>query len=238
MATNRRAIIQDLVREVREMRLCGPSDDPDEITSVSTSYYYLLTQIQTHASRILPPPITNELRSIRVEINDIYSVYEAKAKLDALLPDVEDALDNEMPPTTIGFERLLHPVIFDNCYQQYCDGHLRDSVLNSIVAIFDFIRFRTGIEADGSNLVNRAFSLSDPYLVLSELATESGQNDQKGFIQIFNGSYQGIRNPKAHTLNHDLTEAKTAQYLVFASLLVRRVEEATLIKRDNRTTST
>lgn len=60
--------------------------------------------------------------------------------------------------------------------------------------------------------------------------SESGQNDQKGFLQIFNGAYQGIRNPKAHSLNHDLDQNKAAQYLVFASLLIRRVEEAKVVK--------
>jgi uncharacterized protein (TIGR02391 family) len=69
-------------------------------------------------------------------------------------------------------------------------------------------------------------SIGNPLLVLSELESESGQNDQKGFMQIFKVTYQGIRNPKAHTLNHDLDEMKAAQYLVFASMLARRVEEA------------
>lgn len=330
-------MIKELVKDVQEMKLCGPSDDPDEITAVSSAYYYLLTQLQTHAARILSIEPANELRVLNVEINDIYSVYEAKAKLDALIPDILDALEEDEekespavtkwyleirkslrdiqakamdtlelleegdkdaakpigeylkkdykrlqelwnekiqgdPPTylgrhiywgmandyrdllrrdlpefeeqldknflqmtqngrDLGFEGMLHTSIAKSCYKQYCDGHLRDAVLNSIVSIFDLIRSRTGIDADGTNLVNKAFSLSDPYLVLSELATESGQNDQKGFIQIFNGSYQGIRNPKAHTLNHDLTEAKAAQYLVFASLLARRIEEATLVEK-------
>ena len=68
-------------------------------------------------------------------------------------------------------------------------------------------------------------------LVLTELETESGQNDQKGFMQIFKGAYQGIRNPKAHSLTHDLTPEKAAQYLVFASLLIRRVQEAKGVKK-------
>lgn len=67
-------------------------------------------------------------------------------------------------------------------------------------------------------------------LILRELLSESGQNDQKGFLQIFKGAYQSIRNPKAHSLAHDLTEQKAAQYLGFASLLTRGVDEATRIK--------
>jgi uncharacterized protein (TIGR02391 family) len=120
----------------------------------------------------------------------------------------------------------LHPVIFEHAYQQYRAGHLRDSVLNAFTAVFDLIRNRTGIDMDGAKLVGQVFSVKDPRLILSEIETESGRNDQAGFLQIYQGAYVGIRNPKAHTLQHDLTEEKAAQYLVFVSLLARRVAEA------------
>ena len=99
-------------------------------------------------------------------------------------------------------------------------------MLNSITALFDHVRLRTKCEEDGDKLIGKVFSLAKPLLTLSELETESGQNDQKGFMQIFKGAYQGIRNPKAHSMTHDLTEMKAAQYLVFASLLARRIDEA------------
>jgi uncharacterized protein (TIGR02391 family) len=153
------------------------------------------------------------------------------------LPTLEETLDsyldvaNEVKGEN-GFEHLLHPAIVQSSLEHFKNGHYREAVLNSILGIFDLIRDRTGMALDGSALVNRAFSLTDPYLVLSELETDSGQNDQKGFIQLFNGSYQGIRNPKAHSLNHDLTEMKASQYLVHASLLARRVSEAHQVKTD------
>jgi hypothetical protein len=46
-------------------------------------------------------------------------------------------------------------------------------------------------------------------------------------MQIISGAFVGIRNPKAHSLQHDLNQLKVAQYLVFASLLARRLTEAT-----------
>ncbi len=49
-------------------------------------------------------------------------------------------------------------------------------------------------------------------------------------MQILSGAYQGIRNTKAHSLEHDLDQVKAAQYLVFASLLARRVSEAKKIE--------
>lgn len=129
------------------------------------------------------------------------------------------------------FQFLLHPEIARHALQQYKDGHLRDAVLNSIIAVFDLIREKTGLKDDGDKLIGKAFSLEKPCLVLSEIESVSGKDDQKGFIQIFKGSYQGIRNPKAHSLTHDLTPLKAAQYLVFASLLARRVDEANVINK-------
>jgi uncharacterized protein (TIGR02391 family) len=151
------------------------------------------------------------------------------------LPDLERRADQHLQGTgevdierpALGFEDLLHPMIQQHAFQLYRNGHLREAVLNSITAVFDFIRERSGLGEDGDRLIGQVFTLENPKLILSEIETDSGQNDQKGFMQIFKGAYQGVRNPKAHSLNHDLTEAKAAEYLIFASLLARRVEEAT-----------
>lgn len=132
----------------------------------------------------------------------------------------------------IGFENLLHPIIYKNAYQLFQNGDYRNAVLNSIIAVFDQIREKTGLEDDGEKLSGKVFSLTNPYLIFSNLDTESGKNDQKGFLQIFQGAYTGIRNPKAHTLEHDLTKEKAAQYMIFASLLARRIDESKLIKKE------
>lgn len=147
------------------------------------------------------------------------------------LPQIENTaeqhlLESRDQPNSLGFEGLLHPVIFEHAYQQFRAGHLRDAVLNAFTAVFDLIRERTGIDMDGAKLAGQVFSVKDPRLILSEIETESGRNDQAGFLQIYQGAYIGIRNPKAHSLQHDLTEEKAAQYLVFASLLARRVADA------------
>jgi len=126
----------------------------------------------------------------------------------------------------IGFEDLLHDIIKRSSLAKYKDGHYRNAVLDAITAVFDYIRVRVGIDEDGDKLVNTVFSLTSPMLVLSEIETETGQNDQKGFMNIYRGAYQGIRNTKAHTLLHDLDANKAAQYLVFAILLARRIEDA------------
>jgi len=132
-------------------------------------------------------------------------------------------------PAHVGFEKLLHPVVVRSSLSQFRSGHYRDAVFNSVVAIFDFIRERTGEALDGDALIGKVLSVGDPILVLSDIASESGLNDQKGFMQIYKGIYQGVRNPKAHTLNHSLTAEVAGQYMVFASLLARRIENAKLV---------
>ena len=144
---------------------------------------------------------------------------------------LEKYLENEMKKDKKGFEEFLHPIVYKNAYRHFQDGDYREAVLNSIIGVFDYIRQRTGISLDGTKLIGEALSMENPYLVLSDLDSLSGQNDQKGFSQIFQGAFVGIRDPKSHTLIHDLTREKAAQYLIFASLLARRVEEAKLIKK-------
>lgn len=155
-----------------------------------------------------------------------YDLPELERRADAHLLN---SAERQEPREDLGFEHLLHPVISEHAYQLFRNGHLREAVLNSVTAVFDFIRERTDSREDGDRLIGHAMSLSNPIVILSELKTESGQNDQKGFMQIYKGTFQGIRNPKAHSLMHDLTEHKAAQYLVFSSLLARRIEEATIV---------
>jgi uncharacterized protein (TIGR02391 family) len=126
----------------------------------------------------------------------------------------------------MGFDDLLHPLIQEASSKHYLNGDYRNAVLDAIVAVFDQLRKRSGLDMDGDNLCNQALSIDKPILILSELDTDSGRNDQRGFLDIFKGFYRGVRNPKAHSLVHDLDATKAAQHLVLASILMQRVMEA------------
>ena len=158
------------------------------------------------------------------DFKDIFThdLPELETRADALL--LSEAKSGTEGP--VGFAKLLHPRVIESAYRLYHDGHFREAVLNALTAVFDELRRRTGCELDGDALVGRAFSIDHPLLILSELETDSGKSDQKGFMQIFKGAYQGVRNSKAHSLAHNLTPETAAQYLVFASLMMRRVMDA------------
>lgn len=95
MGTNkkRKEILAGLIADARKFRFCGPSDDPDEQTAVTAGYRYIVVQFKRLAGPILPPASASHLNAIEVEVNNIYSAYDAKAELDALLPDIEGALE-------------------------------------------------------------------------------------------------------------------------------------------------
>lgn len=89
----RKEIIADLIEEARRFRFCGPSDDPDEQTAVTSGYRYLVTQFKRLAAPVLTSPFVARLHAIDVEIDNLYSAYDARAELDALLPEIQTALE-------------------------------------------------------------------------------------------------------------------------------------------------
>jgi len=86
----------------------------------------------------------------------------------------------------VGFEALLHPVIIDSSLMLYTSGHLRESVLNAVTAILDFIRQKSGGEDDGDRLIGQVMSINSPILVLSEIESKSGRNGTKNHLKPFN----------------------------------------------------
>ena len=84
----------------------GPSDDADELTAFASAYRHVLVTIQMLAAPILTPAVRQQLESLAVDPNNIYDVYETMPKLNALLLDVDEALDavagtNRLTPTEI-----------------------------------------------------------------------------------------------------------------------------------------
>src|ERR1051325_10414437 len=110
-----------------------------------------------------------------------------EAGADVLRRLHEASLKSEARVAIVGFNDLLHPVISKASLSLFETGHYRDAVFTSIVAVFDLLRERSGIQLDGSALATQCFSLSKPKLVIADLETESGRNEQVGFMQLLQG---------------------------------------------------
>jgi uncharacterized protein (TIGR02391 family) len=91
----------------------------------------------------------------------------------------------------------------------------------------EIVKQVTGVEMDGSDLMNRAFSVKNPVLKLGD-ESNTGKNMQVGYMQIFSGSMTGIRNPKAHG-NIVIDEVRATHFLFLASLLMCKLDEAEVV---------
>jgi hypothetical protein len=89
----KKEIIANTVAQVRGFRFCGPSDDPDEQTAVTAGYRHLVIQLQRLAGPLLSGDAADRLNALEVEINNLYSAYDASSELQALLPDIEAAME-------------------------------------------------------------------------------------------------------------------------------------------------
>jgi uncharacterized protein (TIGR02391 family) len=123
---------------------------------------------------------------------------------------------------------LLHPIIEKTAHTRYDSGHYADAVEAAFKEVNDIVRKivreRTGKEFDGADLMNRAFSMDNPVIILDDLGAMTGRNIQVGYMQIFAGSMTGIRNPKAHA-NIRIDPARALHFLFLASLLLFKIDE-------------
>lgn len=100
--------LRQTIEDLRAYRVCGPSDDPDAQTNVTVGYKYLLTQLQWLVRGLVPTSLVGGLSEIIIDTQDIYTVYDAQAQVDALIPDIEEAL-----ATPCQDERAFVDVVLD-----------------------------------------------------------------------------------------------------------------------------
>ena len=95
---NRKTRVHRILDQLSRFRCCGPSDDPDEQTSVVESYKYLVIHLKILSRGLIPSELFEQVEAIPDDLEHIYAVYDAKARLDAILPDIEAALDDPTSP--------------------------------------------------------------------------------------------------------------------------------------------
>ena len=68
------------------------------------------------------------------------------------------------------------------------------------------------------------FSANEPIVEFCDRTNDTGQNTQKGYMQMLAGSMLALRNPKAHE-NIGLDENEAFRRLMFASMLMYKIDE-------------
>ncbi|MDA3936134.1 MAG: hypothetical protein PF636_04605 [Actinomycetota bacterium] len=84
--------LRSVIADMQGHQMCAPDDDPIRLDAVAVGYSYLLTQLKRLTKALVSPELAADIDGVSVDVQNIYSVYEARAQIDALLPEVEDAI--------------------------------------------------------------------------------------------------------------------------------------------------
>jgi len=102
------------------------------------------------------------------------------------------------------------------------------AIFEAFKAVNNRVKEMTGLNADGNDLMARAFGDDrdpNPPIRLADVSKETGRNIQSGFKFIFMGCVRGIRNPDAHELFEPISDEEAFEELSLASMLMRRLDD-------------
>jgi uncharacterized protein (TIGR02391 family) len=132
-----------------------------------------------------------------------------------------------MRDAELGVLGQLHPDILRAAGSLFNDRYFALAIFEAFKAIEGRVRERTGIDRTGVDLMAHVFKEQDPLIDLAVEPGRSGDDERKGFRFIFMGVMAGVRNPKAHGHVEQSDPQRTMEYLALASLLMRRLDDAT-----------
>ena len=75
------------------------------------------------------------------------------------------------------------------------------------------------------------FSSNNPIVEYCDRSTTTGQNKQKGFMQMLAGAMSALRNPKAHSNAETVSKEEAFRRLATASMLMYAIDEAVKYSR-------
>jgi len=126
-------------------------------------------------------------------------------------------------------ELKLHPRVLAVSDKLFKDEYYSQAIFEAFKSLEEYVKEKSGVKGKrGKQLMGHVFDESNPILKIKYSHPDTAKEEQEGFKLIFMGSMLGIRNPKAHYTITQLDEQRALQYLAFASLLFKAVDDATL----------
>ena len=130
----------------------------------------------------------------------------------------------------------LHPIIIKVSSQRFQKAQYSDAIREAFKAVENYVKEKSGKDDFGVSLMSKVFSFEYdekskelkrlPILQLSKLKTKSERSEQKGYMYLFMGAMEGIRNTFAHEHIEINDPILTLKYLCFASHLLEKLDNA------------
>jgi uncharacterized protein (TIGR02391 family) len=127
-------------------------------------------------------------------------------------------------------ERAVHADVLRFCRPELVQGNYFHAVLEASKSVSVKIRDRTGLEVDGTELADQAFTLKTgmPPLAFNSLQTQSQRSAHTGYAHFVRGVVGAFRNPTAHEakIEFSLSEEDALDMLATISMVHRRLDQA------------
>ncbi len=122
-------------------------------------------------------------------------------------------------------DRPLHAEVLKYCRVELMQDNYFHAMLEATKGLAERIRELSGVEGDGSQLVDAVFLGESPVLTLNRLQTATEKSEHRGFAALLKGCFGTVRNPLAHG-PRILWEGEddAADYLSLVSFLHRRLD--------------
>jgi uncharacterized protein (TIGR02391 family) len=122
-------------------------------------------------------------------------------------------------------QRNTHPTIFKYCKAELLAENYFHTIFEATKSIADTIRNRTGLTEDGSELIDKAFSIKNPLITINDLSSETKESEHKGFANLIKGIFGMFRNTTAHSpkIIWEINEQDALDILSTISLIHRRI---------------
>lgn len=150
---------------------------------------------------------------------------------------VVKALHELVPEYPLLHWRHLHPTIRDRVKTYYENRQFGHAASEGVQMYCERIRTLTGLQTDGSALVNGVFGsmpfAPPPKLQVNDLSTDSKKNIQEGQGHLSRGVIAGFRNPVSHapmdaSVPAVFSEVDCLNILSLVSYLIGRLDAATV----------
>lgn len=123
--------------------------------------------------------------------------------------------------------RAIHHEVEKYCKSDYLRKDYYDAIFEASKGLAERVRQLSGLESDGGELFQTAFSLKHPYIFFNGLKTESEISEFKGVKELLEAIFHLARNPAAHTpkINWKTNETKALDVLTLISFTHKYLDE-------------
>jgi uncharacterized protein (TIGR02391 family) len=153
-----------------------------------------------------------------------------KVKKVTTLKEAEERA-NELK--TIFASRHVHPDVLLFCRAELLQENYFHAVLEATKSVADKIRAKTGLTGDGAELIDAAFGVKNPIILLNQLSNETEEAEQKGFANLMKGLFGTFRNPTAHAarIKWAIDKEDALDLFSLVSYAHRRIDSAAIAEK-------